>query len=56
MPGAHAREVKMTALCDSVAVLCVRLWHTRGSSDYEQPKESIPKEEFPVLSADWAFS
>jgi hypothetical protein len=37
-------------------LLCVRLWHIRGSSDYEQPKEYIPKEEIPVLSADWAFS
>ncbi len=50
----RAREVKITALC--VLLLCARLWHFRGSSDYEQPKEYIPKEEVPVLSADWAFS
>ena len=24
-------------------LLCARLWHSRGSSDYEQPKEYIPK-------------
>ena len=55
-----AALMECSAGCYDSVRLCqerrARLWHIRGSSDYEQPKEYIPKEEIPVLSVDWAFS